>query len=172
MARSTAGQRRHGATATPSRLRQAGRSHNGGTISLDAIDHLLGEKPVDPAAADTLRTFHDYGITLLIASNTTPGERRWPALQHAGVDRLFRLALLSYPLGVRKPAPLFCALVLAAAGCPASEVLFVGDHLENDVAGPARHGTRTALVRPGEVLPDGALLITHVRELPSLLKTA
>jgi FMN phosphatase YigB (HAD superfamily) len=149
----------------------------GGTLTLSAIDHLLGEKPVDPAAASALRTLHEFGINLLVASNTTPGEKRWPALQQAGIDGLFRVALLSYPLGVRKPAPLFYELVLAAAGCPASEVLFVGDNFACDVAGPVAHGMRAALVRPdglrpGEELPGEALLIRHVRDLPPLLRTA
>jgi FMN phosphatase YigB (HAD superfamily) len=150
----------------------------GGTISADAIDHILGQKPVDPASAAALRVLHDdLGMLLVLASNTQPHETRWPALQQAGIDGLFTAAILSYPLGVRKPSPLFYEIVLAAAGCPAGEVLFVGDHLENDVAAPARHGMRTALVRPhgrrrGEALPDGALLISHVRELPPLLQTA
>jgi FMN phosphatase YigB (HAD superfamily) len=53
-------------------------------------------------------------------------------------------------------------------------VLFVGDNLRCDVAGPLAHGMRAALVRPqwlspGETLPDGALLIQHVAELPALL---
>jgi FMN phosphatase YigB (HAD superfamily) len=147
----------------------------GNTLTLNEIDHLLGEKPVDPAAADALRTLHGYGINLLVASNTTPGEKRWPALQQAGVSHLFRAALLSYPLGVGKPEPLFYDLVLAAAGCPADQVLFVGDNFRCDVAGPVEHGMRAALVRPyglepGEVLPDGALLIRHVSDLPPLLR--
>jgi FMN phosphatase YigB (HAD superfamily) len=146
----------------------------GGALTLDAIDHLLGEKPVDPAAAGALRTLHQYGIALLVASDTTPGEKRWPALQKAGIDGLFRVALLSYSLGVRKPAPLFYELVLAAAGCPASEVLFVGDNFACDVAGPVAHGMQAVLVRPrglrpGEELPDGVPLIGHIRELPALL---
>ena len=33
----------------------------GGTISLDRLDHLLGQKPVDPAAAATLRVLHEIG---------------------------------------------------------------------------------------------------------------
>ena len=108
-------------------------------------------------------------------SNTQPHETRWPALQQAGIDGLFTAAVLSYPLGVRKPSPVFYKVVLAAADCPADEVLFVGDHLENDATAPARHRMRTALVRPcglrpGEVLPDGALLIAHVAELPALLE--
>jgi HAD superfamily hydrolase (TIGR01549 family) len=150
----------------------------GGTISADAIDHVLGQKPVDPAAAAALRVLHDdLGLRLVLASNTQPHETRWPALQEAGIDLLFTAAILSYPLGVRKPTPVFYQIVLAAAGCPAGQVLFVGDHLENDAAAPAGRGMRTALIRPrglrpGEVLPDGALLITHVRELTSLLETA
>lgn len=150
----------------------------GGTISLDRLDHVLGQKPVDPAAAATLRVLHDdLGLGLVLASNTQPHETRWPALQQAGIDSLFSAAVLSYPLGVRKPSPAFYRIVLAAAGCPAGQVLFVGDHLENDAAAPARHEMRVALVRPrglrpGEVLPDGALLITHVSELPPLLQAA
>ena len=78
---------------------------------------------------------------------------------------------------MRKPSPAFYRIVIAAAGCPAAQVLFVGDHLENDAAAPARHGMRVALVRPrglrpGEVLPDGARLIAHVSDLPPLLQAA
>jgi FMN phosphatase YigB (HAD superfamily) len=147
-----------------------------GTLSADRIDHQLREKPVDPAAAAALHALHQSGITLLLASNTLPCEARWPALQQAGIDHLFRAALLSCPLGVRKPQPIFYALVLAAADCPASQVLFVGDNLDSDVPAPVSHGMRAALVRShglrhGESLPDGALLIRHVRELPALLET-
>jgi FMN phosphatase YigB (HAD superfamily) len=111
------------------------------------------------------------------SSNTQPHQTRWPALQEAGIDGLFSAAVLSYPLGVRKPSPAFCRIVLAAADCPAGQVLFVGDHLENDAAAPARHEMRTALVRPrglrpGEVLPDGAPLITHLSDLPPLFQAA
>jgi len=150
----------------------------GRTISLDRIDHMIGQKPVDPEAAAALRVLHDdLGLGLVLASNTQPHETRWPALQQAGIDGLFSAAVLSYPLGVRKPSPAFYRIVLAAADCPADQVLFVGDHLENDAAAPARHGMRAALVRPrglrpGEVLPDGALLITHVSDLPPLFQAA
>jgi len=150
----------------------------GGTISLDAVDHLIAQKPVDPAAAAALRVLHDdLGLRLILASNTVPGEMRWPALQQARIDGLFRVALLSYPLGVRKPDPLLYDLVLAAAGCRSGQVLFVGDNLSCDVTAPVTHGMRAALVRPhglrpAEVLPAGTLLIRHVRDLPALLETA
>ena len=147
----------------------------GSTISTDAIDHLIGQKPVDPAAAAALRTLHDeLALRIILASNTQPHETRWPALQKAGIDNLFSVVLLSYPLGIRKPDPLFYRLVLAAAEAPPGQVLFVGDNLQCDVAAPLSHGMRAALVRPhglkpAETLPDGALLIRHVSDLPALL---
>jgi FMN phosphatase YigB (HAD superfamily) len=147
----------------------------GGTISASRIDHLLGEKPVDPAAAAALRVVHDdLGVRLILVSSTLPGERRWPALAAAGIDGLFCCALLSYPLGTTKPDPLIYQLLLAAAGCPAGQILFVGNNLHNDVIAPMQHGMRAALVRPGglraaETLPGGALVISHVADLPALL---
>jgi HAD superfamily hydrolase (TIGR01549 family) len=142
----------------------------GSTISGSTIDHLIGQKPVDPAAAAALRTLHDdLGLRLILASNTMPCETRWPALQKAGIDSLFTVALLSYPLGIGKPETLFFRLVLTAAEAPPDQVLFVGDNLEHDVSAPIAHGMRAALVRPRglrpvEVLPDGALLIqSHLK---------
>jgi len=93
----------------------------------------------------------------------------------AGVHELFAVGLVSYSLNVRKSEPLFYDLVVTAAQCPASEVLFVGDSITNDVAGPMRAGMQACLVRPGglrpgEDLPDRALMIGHVAELPSLLE--
>lgn len=70
----------------------------GGTISLDRIDHLIGQKPVDPAAAAALRILHDgLGMRLVLGSNTQPHETRWPALQKAGIDGLISAAILSHP---------------------------------------------------------------------------
>ena len=54
----------------------------GSTISTRSIDHLIGQKPVDPYAAAALRTLHDdHGQRIILASNTQPHETRWPALQ-------------------------------------------------------------------------------------------
>lgn len=150
----------------------------GSTISADSIDHLIGQKPVDPAAAAALRTLHDHhALRIILASNTRPNETRWPALQKAGIDDLFSVALLSYPLGISKPDPIFYRLALTAAEAPPEQVLFVGDNLHCDVIAPLAHGMRAALVRPeglrpGESLPSGALLIRHIRDVPALLETA
>ncbi|MFC5187150.1 HAD family hydrolase [Actinomadura harenae] len=146
----------------------------GGTISEARIDRVIGQKRLDPAAVAPLHRLHTMGIRLVLASNTLAHETRWPALQMAGVDDLFTVALLSDPLGVAKPDPMFYRLVLAAADCAPGELLFVGDNLRDDVTGPIGHEMRAALVRPdglrgGEELPTGAHLIRHVGELPDLV---
>jgi FMN phosphatase YigB (HAD superfamily) len=148
----------------------------GETLSLPGVHHLIGQKPVDPAAAAALRVLHvDFGLRIGLASNTAgPGESRWPALALAGIDDVFAFALLSYPLGVAKPAALFYALALTAAQCAPGEVLWVGNNIASDVVAPMAAGMRAALVRPGglragETVPDGALVIGHVGELPALI---
>ncbi|MGH3326890.1 MAG: hypothetical protein ACRDPT_03665 [Streptomycetales bacterium] len=50
-----------------------------------------------------------------------------------------------------------------------------GNNLDRDVAAPLTHGMRAALNRPNsltpdEALPEEALIIGHVRELPDLLE--
>ena len=147
----------------------------GGTISTDCEDHVLGQKGVDPRAAAALHELAGLGVRLLLATNATAAETRWPALQAAGVHELFAVGLVSYSLNIRKNDPLFYGLVITAAQCPAHQVLFVGDGLVNDVAGPMRAGMQACLIRPGglrpgEHLPDGAFLASHVAELPALLE--
>jgi FMN phosphatase YigB (HAD superfamily) len=147
----------------------------GGTISTEREDHVIGQKGVDPRAARALHELAGLGLRLLLATNATASETRWPALQMAGVHDLFKVALVSYSLNVRKDEALFYELVIAAAQCPASQVLFVGNSITNDVVGPMRAGMQACLVRPdglrtGEQLPESARLIRHVDELPALVE--
>jgi FMN phosphatase YigB (HAD superfamily) len=147
----------------------------GGTISTGREDHLIGQKAVDPEAAVALHELAGLGLRLVLATNATAAETRWPALQAAGVHDLFAVALISYALNVGKDEPLFYDLVITAAQCPPREILFVGDRIDYDVAAPMRAGMRACLVRPGglrpgESLPGGALLVRHVRELPALVE--
>jgi FMN phosphatase YigB (HAD superfamily) len=147
----------------------------GGTISTDHEDHVIGQKGVDPRAAAALHELAALGFRLILATNASAAETRWPALQLAGVHELFAVGLVSYSLNVRKDDPLFYELVITAGRCPADQVLFVGDRIDYDVAAPMRAGMQACLVRPGglrpgEVLPEGALMIRHVRELPGLLE--
>jgi endonuclease/exonuclease/phosphatase family metal-dependent hydrolase len=87
-------------------------------------------------------------------------------LAAAGIDGLFCGALLSHPLGTRKPQSLMYQLLLDAARCPADQVLFCGDNLHNDVAAPLAHGMRAALVRPGGLRPGGSAAGRRADDLP------
>ena len=136
---------------------------------------MIGQKGVDPRAAAALHELAALGFRLILATNASAAETRWPALQLAGVHELFAVGLVSYSLNVRKDDPLFYELVITAGRCPADQVLFVGDRIDYDVAAPMRAGMQACLVRPGglrpgEVLPEGALMVRHVRELPALLE--
>ena len=147
----------------------------GGTLATGPIDHLLGQRPVDLEVTGALRTLYQTGVRLLLASNSLPSETRWPALQKAEVDGYFSAAVLSYPLGLAKPDPAFYDVVIAAAQCPAERVLFVGDHLVNDVQAPIDRGMSAVLVRPkgrrrDERLPEGAWMVKDVAALPALLQ--
>jgi FMN phosphatase YigB (HAD superfamily) len=80
--------------------------------------------------------------------------------------------------GVEKPSPEFFARLVAEAGRPAGEVLYVGDRLDNDVLPALRSGLRAVLVRRG---PWGMLharsaeagradrIIDGLMELPELV---
>jgi FMN phosphatase YigB (HAD superfamily) len=147
----------------------------GGTLSTGHEDHVLDQKGVEPRAAAALHEPAGLGLRLVLATNATAAETRWPALQMAGVHELFSVGLISYSLNVRKNDSLFYELVITAAQCPPHQVLLVGNSIPNDVTGPMQAGMQACLVRPdglrpGEDLPDGALLIGHVSELPALLE--
>jgi phosphoglycolate phosphatase-like HAD superfamily hydrolase len=141
---------------------------------------LCGIRPFRGAASSSAETRDSAGKRNRCwagkcSTNATAAETRWPALQLAGVHELFAVGLVSYSLNVRKDDPLFYELVITAARCPAGQVVFVGDRIDYDVAAPMRAGMQACLVRPGglrpdELLPDGASMIGHVRELPALLE--
>lgn len=65
-------------------------------------------------------------------------------------------SLVSYSLNVRKDEPLFYELVITAAQCPAGQVLFVGNSIANDVAGPMRAGCRRAWSAPAGCGPESS----------------
>lgn len=43
----------------------------GSTISIGAIDHLIGQKPVDAEAATALRALHERWMRIILASNAS-----------------------------------------------------------------------------------------------------
>jgi HAD superfamily hydrolase (TIGR01549 family) len=81
--------------------------------------------------------------------------------------------------GVAKPSRAFFDRVVVEAGCPAEQVLYVGDRLDNDVRPAQEVGMTTALIRRGPwgyILDDPAVSerclfhIDSLAELPGLVR--
>ncbi|WP_405113503.1 HAD family hydrolase [Micromonospora sp. NBC_01405] len=81
--------------------------------------------------------------------------------------------------GVEKPSPAFFNRVVTEAGCPADQVLYVGDRLDNDIRPAQEAGIPTALIRRGpwgHILNDTAISdrclfhLDSLTELPDLIR--
>ncbi|SCL40175.1 putative hydrolase of the HAD superfamily [Micromonospora pallida] len=89
-----------------------------------------------PALADLRRHF--------VLGYATNGNSR---TERCGLAGEFTFELYAHENGLpKKPAPEFYAVVVAAAGVPASEVLYVGDNLDHDVVAAQAAGLRTVWV--------------------------
>jgi len=93
-------------------------------------------------------------------------------LRAGGVEPFLDAVCLSCDLGRLKPDPMIFAAAAERIGCPASEILMVGDSAEDDVKGALRAGLAAVhLDRGGAAppVPGAACTIRTLIELPSLL---
>ncbi|MFF7411680.1 HAD family hydrolase [Streptomyces lydicus] len=106
---------------------------------------FLDESDLYPDVRPALTALQDAGLRVVVAGNQTA--RAGELLR--GLDLPADALATSGEWGVAKPAAEFFARTVELAGVPAGEVLYVGDHPQNDV-GPARAaGMRTAHLRRG-----------------------
>lgn len=140
-----------------------------------AVFSAVPDAEVDPVAAHALRILHEAGLVCVLACDTQrPESVRRATLRQAGISDCFDALVLSSTLGVRKPHPRFYATVIEEAGCPAEEIVFVGDTPAKDAIGPASHGMRAVLISPDGRPPrldPGIGVIAHLRELPAYLES-
>ncbi|MFF3693297.1 HAD family hydrolase [Streptomyces sp. NPDC002221] len=138
-------------------------------LATEAVFAALPDAEVDPRAAAAVRELRASGLSLVLAANTDrPEPVRRGTLQDAGIAHCFDALVLSSTLGVRKPDRRFYAEVARVAGCPAGDILFVGDNARTDALGPRAYGMSAVLVRPGprpEALPPDIATIPHIGEL-------
>ena len=143
-----------------------------------ALAGLTGDEDIarfacPDSSVATLKRLRAMGLRLVIVSNTLTEPARMDAyLDSAGIRDLFTARVYSCALGWRKPAREIYEAALSAAGVVASEAVFVGDRMREDVAGPAALGMRAFLTHehrreaPGPeahaVLPELAALIGHL----------
>lgn len=91
----------------------------------------------------TLAMLRDRGLKLALCSNLA---EPYAAPILAQLDLPLDCYAWSFEVGATKPDPRIYAYVLQRLGCVAEEVLFVGDSVEADLAGPTRIGMHARLI--------------------------
>lgn len=157
--------------------RLARRAGATGTLVTLLVDELY-------AAAKTyqLRVYDDVeavleilrarGVALAVCSNWD-----WDlpdVIDRLGLAAHFDAVVTSARVGARKPHQRIYTHALELLGLSPQEVVFVGDSVEPDVAGPLAHGMRAVhLARNGDAhaadLPEGASRVGSLAELPAFL---
>jgi N-acetyl-D-muramate 6-phosphate phosphatase len=105
----------------------------------------IDETDLYPDVFPGIRALRELGFWLGIAGNQTV--RAASLLEGLGlpVDTI----ATSGQWGVAKPDLRFFARVVDMAPCPADQILYVGDHRDNDILPAKQAGLRTALIRRG-----------------------
>jgi HAD superfamily hydrolase (TIGR01509 family) len=127
---------------------------------LDAVfsscTYLEWERFEDTAALDSL------DIPLGVLSNFN---RSLKGLLEKKFGPLFRDVIISEEAGYGKPDLRFYEAALAAAGCRAEEILYIGDSPKLDVEPALKAGMRTLLIDRDNVYPLVKNRITSIAEL-------
>jgi HAD superfamily hydrolase (TIGR01549 family) len=142
------------------------------------VGEQYGEEDLYPDVRPALSRLREIGLWVGIAGNQTV--RAGQILR--GLNLPADLVATSGDWGTAKPDPAFFARVIEAAPGEPHEMVYVGDHRDNDL-GPAKAaGLRTAYIRRGpwgylwaedpNVLKLADWRIDSLTELPALIETA
>jgi len=123
-----------------------------------------------PDALECLERLRASGLVVGIAGNQTAALEAWARSSELPVD----IVTGSASLGVRKPDRAFFEGLLEIAGAAASEVAYVGDRADNDVAPALAAGMIAVHLRRGpwgrlQSTPEGAIAVESLAELPGAL---
>ena len=124
-----------------------------------------------PDALDCLMRVRALGLQVGIVGNQTEALEAWARDAALPADVISSSA----SLGVRKPDPVFFEKVVELMGCPAGEVAYVGDRVDNDVLPAAAAGLVAVHVRRGPwgrlqpTPPEAALGLDDLATLPEAL---
>jgi putative hydrolase of the HAD superfamily len=118
-------------------------------------------------------------FALGVCSNFSHAATARRVLEEHRLAGAFRAVVVSEEVGLRKPRPEIFVALLEALGVEPGAVLHVGDRLEEDVAGAAALGMRTAWITRrcpdvagtlrGHRGPAPDHVIADLAELPALL---
>jgi HAD superfamily hydrolase (TIGR01662 family) len=142
----------------------------------DDPDGLRSDFDADDLYADVRPTFsrlREMGKRVVIAGNQPPAARESLEAMGLNADAI----LISADVGFEKPSPGFFEKVSEAVGVKASEILYVGDRVDNDVLPAKASGMRAVLIRRGPwgylqaewpQAAQAASIIDSLSEIPDL----
>jgi putative hydrolase of the HAD superfamily len=130
---------------------------------------------IEPNIAGTLAKLKELGLKLGIVSNTSLNRCCLDKhLEQLGILDYFTVRVYSCELDFRKPDPRIFEIAAQRIGQAFENILFVGDHIKNDVDAAASLGMQAALLvnstNASKKIPQGTWRINRLAELPSLIE--
>jgi putative hydrolase of the HAD superfamily len=137
-------------------------------------DGWIGAVHVGADVVPTLETLRAKGLRLGIVSNAAYLPRLMVGqVQALGLLDYFDGVTFSSEVGRRKPHPAIYQDALQKVGSEATQALFVGDRVKEDIQGPQRLGMRAVLTREWRQEDDPAtadFVIDRLGELPAIVE--
>ncbi|MCR4368954.1 MAG: HAD-IA family hydrolase [archaeon] len=123
-----------------------------------------------PRVRSTLILLREKGLKLGIVSDA-PKLKAWMRLAEMGLTDFFDFVVAFDDTGERKPSALPFKAALEHLGCNPSEILFVGDNPERDIAGAKEVGMKTCLAKYGQLFPDNGIKADYeLKDIAGLAK--
>jgi len=124
---------------------------------------------------ETLIALKGLGLKLGIVSNTFVNAHSLEKhLKQLGLLDFFSVRLYSYQFDFRKPDIRIFKIAAERIGEAAENILYVGDDISRDIEPALKIGFKSVLkaayTNAGKTTPKGAWKITHLSELPALVK--
>jgi putative hydrolase of the HAD superfamily len=99
-----------------------------------------------------LEALREMGVRLGVLSNFTPDLE--DLLSRLGVHGYFDFIIVSSHVGLAKPDPRIFELAVVKAGRPKDRLLYVGDHIGDDIEGARAAGLDAVLIDRKNRQPD------------------
>ncbi|MGD8501896.1 MAG: HAD family hydrolase, partial [Phycisphaerales bacterium] len=129
----------------------------------------------EPNIKETLAALKKLGLKLGIVSNTFVNAHSLEKhLEQVGILEFFPARVYSYEFDFRKPDIRIFKIAAERIGEAAESILYVGDRIDKDIKPALKIGMQSVLkaayTNTGKKVPNGAWKITHLSELPALIK--
>lgn len=130
---------------------------------------------VRPGTGPALNALRQMGLKLGLLSNTFIHKSSLDRhLEQEHLLDYLPVRLYSYELPQRKPSVGAFRRAAEMIGTPPDKIIYVGDRLDNDVAGAANAGMTPVLIRAytneTRKIPSGLHYVANLAELPDLIK--